>query len=124
MGDEETVKQNGIQFKLTHGAPPSAEPMLQQLEEVKDLFEEKFGHSVDDETVKQDGIQFKVTRGAPPSAESMLHQLEEVKDLFEEKFGHGVDEEIMNGACPASGFDFRVLAGIGGVITVLFRSQV
>merc|ERR1719313_279721 len=70
--------------------------MLKQLEDVKDLFEEKFGHSVDQEIMNKDGIDVIVTRGAPPSTESMLKQLEEVKDLFEEKFGHSVDQEIMN----------------------------
>merc|ERR1719199_1228694 len=85
---------DGVDVIVTRGAPPSTESMLKQLEEVKNLFEEKFGHSVDQEIMNKGGMDVIVTRGAPPSAESMLKQLEEVKELYEKKFGHSVDQEI------------------------------
>merc|ERR1719214_48739 len=88
-------EKDGIKYHVTRGAPPSMAALEQSLEEVKDLHEIKFGHSVDEEVAEHDGIKYHATRGAPPSMASLQKSLEEVKGLYASEFGHSVDEEVL-----------------------------
>jgi hypothetical protein len=58
------------------------ETLEQSLNEVKGLYADKLGHTVDEEVIEQDGIKFSVTRGALPSMGSLEQSLNEVKGQY------------------------------------------
>ena len=52
------VDQDGMKFVITRGAPPSMSQLKASLNEMKGLYEDKFGHEVDEE-LDQDGTKFR-----------------------------------------------------------------
>ena len=65
------------------------------MDEIKSLYEVKFGHSFAEEVAEKDGMEFIVTRGSPPSMSVLEQTLGEIKSMYEEKFGHSITEEVV-----------------------------
>merc|ERR1740129_49268 len=98
--DEELVYKDGVQRAATRGRPPSVSALEQKLEEVKELYACKTGHTVhaesdkeDEELVYKDGVLWAVARGRPPSLSGLQEKLKEVKVLYVLKTGHPVESE-------------------------------
>jgi hypothetical protein len=79
----------------------------QTLNDVKGLYKDKFGISVQEDIVEEDGIKFSVTRGVSPSMFSLEQSLNDVKGLFSDKFGHSIQEEVVE----EDGIKFSVTRG-------------
>merc|ERR1712086_1069320 len=86
---------------------PSLASLEQTLNDVKCLYKDKFGLSVQEEAVEEDGIKFFVTRGVAPSLSSLEQTLNDVKGLYKDKFGLSVQEE----AVETDGIKFFVTRG-------------
>merc|ERR1740129_2551537 len=97
--DEELVYKDGVLWAVARGRPPSLSGLQEKLEEVKELYACKTGHTLDaesdleDELVYKDGVQWAVTRGRPPSLSAIEQKLQEVNELYARKTGHAVDTE-------------------------------
>merc|ERR1712086_195419 len=82
---------------------PSLASLEQTLNDVKCLYKDKFGLSVQEEAVEEDGIKFFVTRGVTPSLSSLEQTLNDVKGLYKDKVGEedGIKFYFTRGVAPS-----------------------
>merc|ERR1719491_1579315 len=106
MESDDEIEADGIQWKVTRGAPPSLASLEDKLGDVKAFYQAKIGLEV----IETEGIQWIVTRGAPPSLASLEDKLDEVKALYKAKFGCDVDTES-DDEIEAEGIQWKVTRG-------------
>merc|ERR1711972_511519 len=83
------------------GPAPALSALEGMLEEVKSLYQKKYGHDVGEEGKGQpyefdeDGTLWigTVGRGPAPTLSALEEKLEDVKSMYQEKYGHDMDEE-------------------------------
>jgi len=115
--DEEDEKGQSYEFDeegtlwiktVGRGPAPTISSLEEKLEEVKEMYKEKYGRDVDDEDEKGQSYEFDeegtlwiktVGRGPAPTVSSLEAKLEEVKGMYKEKYGRDVDDEDEKGQC-------------------------
>merc|ERR1719162_1298538 len=99
--------KKGVAWIVNRGAPPALSALEQTLDDLKSMYEAKFGKDVEDETheyndgtsmsmVHKDSVNWIVQRGVAPAISTVEHTLQEVKALYKASFGQHVDEEEKN----------------------------
>jgi len=99
--EDELIDEDGTPWVCTVGCGPLTIAVLQdKLDEVKNLYREKYGQDVDSESESEcdmldsDGTPWICTVGSGPATMGALEKkLDEVKTMYREKYGQDVDSE-------------------------------
>eukprot|EP00928_Gymnodinium_smaydae_P020495 TRINITY_DN1791_c0_g1_i1.p1 TRINITY_DN1791_c0_g1~~TRINITY_DN1791_c0_g1_i1.p1 ORF type:complete len:460 (+),score=115.28 TRINITY_DN1791_c0_g1_i1:3-1382(+) len=86
-GKVEEKFADGIMWTVTRGRPLSIDALLERLDEVKEIYEEKNG------PVEVGGNHVHDSRGAPPTCDALECKLKEIKALFNSKYDTDIDDK-------------------------------
>ena len=88
------ASEDGIEFFVTQGAPPSSIALEQSLAEVKDIYKVKFGYSVNEDSVQGWNRDPRRSRASP--AMTVLDKLARSKGPLRRQVGYSMHDDVVD----------------------------